>query len=474
MKTVQSLTGSIAALSRFISRSSEKCHKFFPLLKKKKDFDWTLDCQHALRDLKKYLSSPLLLHKLKADGKLFLYLAISDVVVSVVECEVRQVTEEQNSEADALANLGSSVDIEGISSGKVVQPLNSSIDNSHGEVNSTSFTWDWRNKYINYLKDGKLPTDPKESRALRTKVAKYCIADGQLYWRSFYGPLPRCLGPGETDDVMCEVHEGHCGNHSGAELLVRKIIRAGYFWSTMEKDAKSLVQKCDECQRHAHMIHQLAELLHPIVSPWPFMKWGMDIVGPLPVVPRQVKFILIMTDCFSKWIEAGTLKKIREREVIDFIWDHIICRFVIPKEITCDNGPQFASRKITEFFDGKRRESLPEVLCAYKTTTKINTGETSFSLVYGTEALSLVEVGEPSLRFSHANDESNNEAMAVKLDLMEEHHEMAFLQVVAQKQRMEKCYNRRTNLRHFQVGNLVLRKVTCNIKNPNEGKLGPN
>ncbi|KAJ8539466.1 hypothetical protein K7X08_013718 [Anisodus acutangulus] len=72
------------------------------------------------------------------------------------------------------------------------------------------------------------------------------------------------------------------------------------------------------------------------------------------------------------------------------------------------------------------------------------------------EALISVKVGEPSLRFSLANEKSNNKVMAVKLDLTEEHRELALLRLVALKQRMRRYYNRQTNLKHFQIGDLVL------------------
>ena len=52
IKVVQRLTGWIAALGRFISRSSDRSHKFFSLLKKKNDFAWTPECQQALEELK--------------------------------------------------------------------------------------------------------------------------------------------------------------------------------------------------------------------------------------------------------------------------------------------------------------------------------------------------------------------------------------------------------------------------------------
>ncbi|XP_075101720.1 uncharacterized protein LOC142177153 [Nicotiana tabacum] len=105
--------------------------------------------------------------------------------------------------------------------------------------------------------------------------------------------------------------------------------------------------------------------------------------------------------------------------------------------------------------------------------TKSSTGETHFSLVYGAEALILVEVGEPTLRFSRANEEENNEALLVKLDFLDEHRDLAYVGIVAQKQMMERYYNRMANLRYFKVGDMVLRKVTQSTRKINAGKLGP-
>ncbi|XP_070010273.1 uncharacterized protein [Nicotiana sylvestris] len=114
----------------------------------------------------------------------------------------------------------------------------------------------------------------------------------------------------------------------------------------MEKDEKEFLRKYDKCQRHAPMIQQPGELLHSVLSPWPFKKWGMVIVGPLPWAPGKAQFILFMTDYFSKWVKEQDFENDREKEVIDFIWDHIICRFGMPFEIVCDNGKKFIDSKV--------------------------------------------------------------------------------------------------------------------------------
>ncbi|KAL5561188.1 hypothetical protein UlMin_030935 [Ulmus minor] len=84
IRDVQRLAGRVAALSRFISRSSEKCHLFFSTLRKSKDFEWTQACEQALQDLKRYLTSPPLLSKPKDGEQLYIYLVVSKGAVSAV------------------------------------------------------------------------------------------------------------------------------------------------------------------------------------------------------------------------------------------------------------------------------------------------------------------------------------------------------------------------------------------------------
>nr|XP_033512399.1 uncharacterized protein LOC117277089 [Nicotiana tomentosiformis] len=75
----------------------------------------------------------------------------------------------------------------------------------------------------------------------------------------------------------------------------------------MEEEAENFVARCDKCQRYANNMHRPAELLHSGISPCPFMKWGMDIVGPFPQAKEEIRFLLVLTDYFSKWVEAEAL-----------------------------------------------------------------------------------------------------------------------------------------------------------------------
>lgn len=93
VKVVQRLTCRIASLGRLISRSSDWSHRFFSLLKKKKDFAWTPKYQQTLEELKRYLSSLPLLHTPKIYEKLYLYLAVFEIAVSGVLVRKEQGTQ---------------------------------------------------------------------------------------------------------------------------------------------------------------------------------------------------------------------------------------------------------------------------------------------------------------------------------------------------------------------------------------------
>ena len=83
----------------------------------------------------------------------------------------------------------------------------------------------------------------------------------------------------------------------------------------MQVDTREFVKKCDKCQRFGNVQRLLAERLMIIASLWPFAQWGIDIFGLLPQGKRQVKFLLVVIDYFTKWIKAKTLSAITEAKI---------------------------------------------------------------------------------------------------------------------------------------------------------------
>ena len=86
-----------------------------------------------------------------------------------------------------------------------------------------------------------------------------------------------------------------------------------------------------------------------MASPWPFAQWGLDIMGPFPIALRQLKFLIVGIDCFTKLVEAKTLATITENNVRSFIWKNIICKYGIPRVLVLDNEKQFDNNFVRNF-----------------------------------------------------------------------------------------------------------------------------
>lgn len=108
----------------------------------------------------------------------------------------------------------------------------------------------------------------------------------------------------------------------------------------------------------------------------------------------------------------------------------------------------------------------------YHTTIILSTGETALSLVYGSKALILAEIGERILWFAYTND-SNNEVIACGLSWWKEKGRWIWLES-AQKQLIERYHNKKVDLGHFKVGAYVLWSIFAASQEQNTGNLGLN
>ena len=143
-----------------------------------------------------------------------------------------------------------------------------------------------------------------QDKMLVKKVAQYVLIGEDLYKRGSSTPLLKCLNSEQVEYVMNELHNGTCVMHCGQKTPAAKIIRAGYYWPTVCQDCSEYVKKCKDYQENGLLIHQLSIELHSIRSPWPFAKWGMDIVRPFLPASKQRRFLIMAIDYFTKWIEA--------------------------------------------------------------------------------------------------------------------------------------------------------------------------
>ena len=146
----------------------------------------------------------------------------------------------------------------------------SSLINDGTNVQEVGSKSNWPTPFISYLKTGVLPDGNDAARKLKVQASRFVLIKDVLYKRGISRPYLRCLSHEEADYVIREVHEGICRNHSGARLLVHKLIRAGYYWPTMLKDAQAYVKAYEKCQRFSNLIRQPSKELTPMTAPWPF------------------------------------------------------------------------------------------------------------------------------------------------------------------------------------------------------------
>ena len=74
-----------------------------------------------------------------------------------------------------------------------------------------------------------------------------------------------------------------------------------------------------------------ASAMNPIIKPWPFRGRGIDLIGHIyPPSSKNLKFTLVATDYFTKWVEAIPLKTVTSKKMIEFVTEHIVYRFGTP------------------------------------------------------------------------------------------------------------------------------------------------
>ncbi|KAK8664395.1 hypothetical protein V6N13_084187 [Hibiscus sabdariffa] len=252
-----------------------------------------------------------------------------------------------------------------------------------------------------------------------------------------------------------------------------------------------------------------------MTSPWPFSTWGMDVIGPIfPKASNGYRFIFVIIDYFTKWVEAASFANVTESVICRFIKKEITCRFGLPERIVSDNAKNLNSKmmeRICEQFKIKHHrsvtyrpkmngaveaanknikrivakmtttyrdwhEKLPFALLAYRTSVRTSTGATPYSLVYGTEAVLPIEVEIPSLRVLLEVELDEAEWIRARYDqlnLIEEKRLKAICHAQMYQKRMIRAHNKKVRPREFREGDLVL-KMILPIEKDSRGKWMPN
>ena len=199
---------------------------------------------------------------------MILYLQkVRDLLKKFVLVQVRHIPIAENSRADALAKLAIASQEDLSRSTRVEYLAEPSIDLCGMEVAPIGSEPSWMDPIWDYIIDGSLPDNSKEAAKIRTRSARFTNHKGSLYKLGFFTPILKCIAGKDTEYVLREVHEGVCGNHIGTRALAGKVLRQGYYWPTILRDATNLVRRCKICQEHAKISHLPSEPLTSITSP---------------------------------------------------------------------------------------------------------------------------------------------------------------------------------------------------------------
>ena len=193
---------------------------------------------------------------------------VNQLVSTFLHAEFIQIPRDQNTEADKIAQSASAHNpgdmndwkLEEQNSPSIMEFQTFSIQNSSG----------WTNPILSFLRDGRLPPNPEEARKIQKRATRFTVLNDELYKRGYSQPYLRCIEGEEAKYVLEKVHGGVCRDHMGTKSLVRKIMRTGYFWPTMQQDTVEFVKKCDNCQRYGNVQRVPGEQMTTISSPWPF------------------------------------------------------------------------------------------------------------------------------------------------------------------------------------------------------------
>ena len=126
----------------------------------------------------------------------------------------------------------------------------------------------WYHDILRYIKDqqySELAID-NDKRTLR-RLAMGFFLDGEiLYKKGKDQILLRCVDANETKKIVHEIHEGVYDTHASRHVMARQIMRAGYYWMTLDGDCINYVRKCHRCQIYADKIYVPPSSLHVMVS----------------------------------------------------------------------------------------------------------------------------------------------------------------------------------------------------------------
>jgi hypothetical protein len=200
----------------------------------------------------------------------------------------------------------------------------------------------------NFLLNKVLPHDPKCQSLVKLFSNDGFIKDG-LVWRRIkcqFEPsrvvlfLPAAM----TTDAMTEAHGQLLTGHDGIYKTKERLMQC-FYWPGMDANIAAHLKSCHRCQLRRRDDRAPSTLLSPLPLPTePGQRVHADLFGPLKMSDKGKKFILCITDAFTKYIELVALPNKEAVTVAEAIFDKWICHFGTPIDLVTNQGTEFCAK----------------------------------------------------------------------------------------------------------------------------------
>lgn len=167
----------------------------------------------------------------------------------------------------------------------------------------------------------------------------YEIRNGQL-WNKTHNQL--WVPENAQKRVLFEFHDSLEANHPGRDETIRAI-KTQFTWPNLHKNVVDYVASCLICSTMKRPTPQASAPLRAYIPKKPWETIAIDFMGPYEETPSGNRFLLVVTDLFSRWIEAFPTSNETTKVTVQILEKEIFSRWGYPKALISDNGPQFTS-----------------------------------------------------------------------------------------------------------------------------------
>ncbi|MCG7879381.1 MAG: RNase H-like domain-containing protein, partial [Candidatus Thiodiazotropha endolucinida] len=198
-----------------------------------------------------------------------------------------------------------------------------------------------------------------------SQFQRLCVHEGCLCRIWFEGNKPKSyqfiVPQTLRKTVLQHCHDSIVGGHFGVRKTLGKV-RQKYYWAGLYNYVEQYVKSCDVCARRKPPPRTKRAPMQIVGSGYPMERIATDILGPLPETESGNRYILVIGDYFTKWVEAFAIPDQTAQTVARCLVKEVVSRFGVPTYIHSDQGRQFESavyQEVCALLDIKKTRTTP-------------------------------------------------------------------------------------------------------------------